>query len=569
MKCKKMCLIIVLAMLISLPMNVPAHATTVAEGDVENLAHVSDLNSKHKDINFILNGLNYFDPIHFKLINDNQYSISLFDKLYEYGKVRLLIVPNNSGKLSSVFAKEVIFDEILEKDKEMYVNLEDNSEYLYNIFITDNNDEFISTHYGVVKIENGHIRYSIQYISDEETIQTEEQVKSEQSVGLQGIVLKNSIFEDEPNNLTSQANTIYSDRNVYGRISSNTDEDYYKITFTSSGTANFWLGDIYMNCDYDLYVYNSSGTEVAHSLNSGQSQELISNLSVTNSTYYVKVKPYGNNFDASKYYFLRVKLSSESSSGMAWPTISTQINACYFCDQYEIEFGVPHNGVDIYGSSANPILAMTPGKVKSINEKPAALGINVWITHDMENPNSTGSHDKYFSSRYSHMSEILNSIGIVGSAIQRGQILGYIGGTGGPYEDHLHFEVHTGSSEASQTVRVNPIFYYAGTWTCQDCGENCLNTTRKLNSFGTLQVENNNMTMYISESSNDTIDTVNIVINNKFILELESLSQMSLKELEKYGIDEKIFNIIIESIQKSGIKNVEFNNYINILSNKL
>lgn len=33
----------------------------------------------------------------------------------------------------------------------------------------------------------------------------------------------------------------------------------------------------------------------------------------------------------------------------------------------------------------------------------------------------------------------------------------------------------------------------------------------------------------------------------------------------KYGIDEKILNIIIESIQKSGIKNDEFNNYINVL----
>ncbi len=37
--------------------------------------------------------------------------------------------------------------------------------------------------------------------------------------------------------------------------------------------------------------------------------------------------------------------------------------------------------------------------------------------------------------------------------------------------------------------------------------------------------------MYISENTNDTIDTVNLVINNKFILDLESLIQMSLKEL--------------------------------------
>jgi len=74
--------------------------------------------------------------------------------------------------------------------------------------------------------------------------------------------------------------------------------------------------------------------------------------------------------------------------------------------------------------------------------------------------------------------------------------------------------------------------------------------------------------MYISENNNDTIDTVNLVINNKFILDLESLIQMSLKELDKYVITGKIFNIIIESIQKLGIKNDEFNSYINVLNNK-
>ncbi|GEM_PF-2900709 len=74
--------------------------------------------------------------------------------------------------------------------------------------------------------------------------------------------------------------------------------------------------------------------------------------------------------------------------------------------------------------------------------------------------------------------------------------------------------------------------------------------------------------MYISENNNDTIDTVNLVINNKFILDLESLIQMSLKELDKYVINGKIFNIIIESIQKLGIKNDEFNSYINVLNNK-
>lgn len=566
----------VLAMLLSLPMNVPAHATTVAEGDVENLAHVSDLNSKHKDINFILNGLNYYNPINFKLINDNQYSISLFDKLYEYGKVRLLIVPNNSGKLSSVLEKEVIFNETLEKDKEIYVNLEDNSEYLYNIYITDDNDEFISTHYGLAKIENGHIEYKIQYISDEETVQTEEKVKSDSSVEIQGIVLKNSIFEDEQNNSTTQANTIYSDRNVYGRISSGTDEDYYKITFTSAGTANFWLGDIYTNCDYDLYVYDGSGTQVASSMNAGQAQELISNFSVTKSTYYVKVKAYNNKFNVSKYYFLRVRLFSEDSSGMAWPTISTQINSCYHCTKYDPNPNIIHNGVDIYGSSANPILAMTSSKIRSIGTSadPSisnGLGKNVWIDHDIENPNSTGSNDKYFSSRYAHMSEILDTGITVGSAVQRGKILGYIGGTGRDplYAEHLHFEVYVGPSVSNQNVRINPIRYYTGTWTCQDCGGNCLNTTRNLNNAESLQIKNNNMTMHISESSNDTMDTVNIAINNEFTLDLESLIQMSLKELEKYGIDEKILNIIIESIQKSGIKNDEFNSYINILSNKL
>lgn len=86
--------------------------------------------------------------------------------------------------------------------------------------------------------------------------------------------------ETESNDTMSTANSVNQDDTIYGKISSSSDIDYFKVVAGLSGYMNFWLGDIPSGKDYDLYVYNSSGTLLGKSIGT-TSQELVSNISVT------------------------------------------------------------------------------------------------------------------------------------------------------------------------------------------------------------------------------------------------------------------------------------------------
>jgi len=524
------------------------------ENESKNEDSSSKFNKQYKTIQVKINGLNYFKPIYLKPVKDNQYSIVLFDKLYEYGDVHLLVVPHRNGDVEYEFKKEITFDDIINHNSDTYISLEDNTEYLYNIFITDDNENVVSTHYGLITIKNGNFKYSTEYISDEKTIQTESKVSTESSINIQGTVYTNSIYEEEPNNSTSQADTIYSGRDVYGRIGSSSDEDYYKITFTNSGTANFWLGDIYKNCDYDLYVYNNSGTLLWSSTNGGQSQELISQ-SVSKATYYVKVKPYSTKYNWEYYYFLRVRLSSDTSSGIAWPTSDTYINYCYMtCKLYP-----NHRGLDIRGTNANPIVAIASGTASAVynaTEHPS-YGKAVFINHDMDNPNSTGSDDKKWQSRYAHMIEVLVNQGDV---VSRGKILGYIGETGEADGEHLHFETLVGPSFTSLAT-VNPTTYYPGNQQCGKCGN--ILARVGLNEITDKYMIESHVTDNKAEGN-----TAGIYINDEYILDLEALTQMSPDLLEKYGVTKESIDLLIKTMQEENIEDDEFKMYINKLNTK-
>jgi len=79
--------------------------------------------------------------------------------------------------------------------------------------------------------------------------------------------------------------------------------------FTFSGQANFWLGDIPSGKNYDLYLYNASGTVIASSTsnNSSLPQEYIGHFTVSaNTWYYIKVVGC-NCYDATANYQLRVR----------------------------------------------------------------------------------------------------------------------------------------------------------------------------------------------------------------------------------------------------------------------
>jgi hypothetical protein len=123
------------------------------------------------------------------------------------------------------------------------------------------------------------------------------------------VIAAGNVSEYEPNNVYSQANTIYDGYEASGKIYPIGDPDFYKITFSQKGNANFFLGDIPYGCNYDLYIYTSNGqTLLKSSMNSGTANELISNYPVEAATYYLKVAVgYNSSSTASGMYTLKVK----------------------------------------------------------------------------------------------------------------------------------------------------------------------------------------------------------------------------------------------------------------------
>ncbi|MCI8388371.1 MAG: peptidoglycan DD-metalloendopeptidase family protein [Clostridiales bacterium] len=113
--------------------------------------------------------------------------------------------------------------------------------------------------------------------------------------------------ESEPNNTFSTATITSDDYDNYGTISSTSDVDWWKITFNRSGYANFWLGNIPSNCNYNIALYDSTGTNLLYySYKSGNADELISMCPVSAATYYIKIFSASGSSTTSRYH-MRIK----------------------------------------------------------------------------------------------------------------------------------------------------------------------------------------------------------------------------------------------------------------------
>jgi bacillolysin len=110
--------------------------------------------------------------------------------------------------------------------------------------------------------------------------------------------------EYEPNDSQSTAyGPIASDTTYNGKISSPSDVDWFKFTTSSSGTISLTLTNL--PADYDLYLYNSSGTQLARSWNGGTSSESISYNASSAGTFYVRVVGYNGAYNTSTAYALK------------------------------------------------------------------------------------------------------------------------------------------------------------------------------------------------------------------------------------------------------------------------
>lgn len=135
--------------------------------------------------------------------------------------------------------------------------------------------------------------------------------------------------ETESNNTFATADVVNQDDTIYGKISSTSDVDIYKVTFAVAGTANFWLGDIPSGKDYDLYVYNESGQQLGVSSGTSSS-ELISFQTIGATTYYFKVVGSDGDYDTNNQYKVRSRIVllqynyfCQNNTALSSPSFST------------------------------------------------------------------------------------------------------------------------------------------------------------------------------------------------------------------------------------------------------
>ncbi|HEU4963237.1 MAG TPA: M4 family metallopeptidase [Bacilli bacterium] len=117
----------------------------------------------------------------------------------------------------------------------------------------------------------------------------------------------------EPNNSQSAAYGPLTSGTTYNAtISSSTDVDWFK--FTISNTGNISLSLTNLPGDYDLYLYNSAGTELTKSWNGGTTSESISYNATATGTYYAKVVGY-NGVNSSSAYALKATYPTSGGGG--------------------------------------------------------------------------------------------------------------------------------------------------------------------------------------------------------------------------------------------------------------
>lgn len=146
----------------------------------------------------------------------------------------------------------------------------------------------------------------------------------------------------------------------------------------------------------------------------------ISSAEITNQTV---IKPTTNKI---------VEVGTKYVSGVAggywsWPTTSRTISS-----PFGWRSGGFHEGLDIYNYYGAPIYAANNGVVTNAGWY-GTYGIFVGI-----------NHNNGFGTGYGHMSALAPGIQ-VGSIVERGQVIGYIGSTGYSSGPHVHFELYYGS----------------------------------------------------------------------------------------------------------------------------
>lgn len=115
----------------------------------------------------------------------------------------------------------------------------------------------------------------------------------------------------EANESRTAAKTIATNTNISAKIGTSTDKDYFKFT-TTTAAKNFKITLDNLPADYDLRLYNSSGTLLASSANGSTTAEVITGNGGAAGTYYIYVFGYNGAYNANSCYRLFVQTSAST-----------------------------------------------------------------------------------------------------------------------------------------------------------------------------------------------------------------------------------------------------------------
>ena len=116
-----------------------------------------------------------------------------------------------------------------------------------------------------------------------------------------------TIYESENNGSMAMADRTYHDKDNYGAISSMTDEDWWVVSFDFDGIAAFWLCNIPTGCDYDLALWDDTGTAKKYSSNSGTTAEYFTYEVEADRDYYIQITGWEGANDPNNNYWFRTK----------------------------------------------------------------------------------------------------------------------------------------------------------------------------------------------------------------------------------------------------------------------
>gem|GEM_PF-2203609 len=115
----------------------------------------------------------------------------------------------------------------------------------------------------------------------------------------------------EPNESLSAAAVVSTNTALSAAIGSSTDKDWFRFSLSATSNLNITLGSL--PADYDIILYNGSGTEIRRSENGGTTSETITTSSSAAGTYYIQVLGY-NGANSSTCYSLNIGATAAVST---------------------------------------------------------------------------------------------------------------------------------------------------------------------------------------------------------------------------------------------------------------